>query len=252
MDALLTFESSYETYQSSFVPNDWTPKDPRKIWHIIYRVPEAQIASVAAMARDRYAGLLQITDDDNPNPYDNLPSDSYMRSVMASVAGGVPLVQKPADLPGSYVAGLPGDTSVTFSDYSSVKLQWSAVANASGYAVYKNDVLVLELPPSLTRATVGGIHSSTKNIRFEVRARLDSGGGSPRVVTASTLDLPANQVLRHPRTRTNADGTVTYTIDVLIPFAFVRLFLTDDWLFRTRYNGWPMLYKKEYLGIKYD
>jgi len=31
IDTLLTFESSYETYTNSFVPNDWMPKDPRKI-----------------------------------------------------------------------------------------------------------------------------------------------------------------------------------------------------------------------------
>lgn len=38
MDTLLTFESSYKTYTNSFVPNDWTPKDPRKIWYIVYKV----------------------------------------------------------------------------------------------------------------------------------------------------------------------------------------------------------------------
>lgn len=39
MDTLLTFENTYEIYQNSYMPNDWTPQDPRKIWHIIYNVP---------------------------------------------------------------------------------------------------------------------------------------------------------------------------------------------------------------------
>ncbi|CAI4218928.1 unnamed protein product [Parascedosporium putredinis] len=142
MDALLTFENSYESYQSSFVPNDWTPKDPRKIWHIIYRVPQDKIATVAALARSRHAGLLEITDDDNPNPYDNLPNDAYMQAVLNAVPGGKPRIDDPAKFAGSYVAGLPSNAAVSSSDYSSVTLTWSSVGNALGYAVYKNGALL--------------------------------------------------------------------------------------------------------------
>ncbi|KAB8067105.1 Spherulation-specific family 4-domain-containing protein [Aspergillus leporis] len=53
MDTLLTFKSSYETYISSY----------------------DQIATITALASSRHAGLLEITDDDQPNPYDNLPSE---------------------------------------------------------------------------------------------------------------------------------------------------------------------------------
>lgn len=89
MDTLLTFESSYETYTSSaFTPNTWKPKDDRKIWHIVYRVPEDKIAEVAALSSLRCVAYLEITDDDNPNPYDNVPSDAYMKAAINAVSGG--------------------------------------------------------------------------------------------------------------------------------------------------------------------
>ncbi|KAL5339149.1 hypothetical protein BJX70DRAFT_172258 [Aspergillus crustosus] len=88
MDTLLTFENSCAAYQNSYVPNDWTPKDPRKIWHIIYDVPQGQIGAVAALAASRNIGLIEITDDIQANPYDNLPNDAYMKAVIAAVSGG--------------------------------------------------------------------------------------------------------------------------------------------------------------------
>lgn len=254
MDALLTFESNYGNYSTKFVPNDWVPSDPRKIWHIVYRVPEDKIGEVAELARQRHAGLIQITDADNPNPYDKLPKESYMNAVMAAVPGGKPNVSEPAAFEGEYVPGLPLGAEIDYADYSSVKLRWSYADKALGYGVYMNGDLVLELPASLLNGTVGGIPSGTKDISFEVRARMPAGstGGSPRVLTASTLELPANEALRDVRTKTNTDGTVTYSVDVLVPFAFVRLFLTDDNQFTTTRNGWPILYKKEYLHSKND
>ncbi|KAJ3542677.1 hypothetical protein NM208_g3972 [Fusarium decemcellulare] len=56
MDTLLTFEWGYAEYYNKYTPNDWTPKDPRKLWHIIYDVPESAIGAVAKLARDRGAG----------------------------------------------------------------------------------------------------------------------------------------------------------------------------------------------------
>jgi len=225
MDALLTFENSYESYQSSFVPNDWTPKDPRKIWHIIYRVPQDKIAAVAALARSRHAGLLEITDDDNPNPYDNLPNDAYMQAVLNAVPGGKPGIDDPAKFTGSYVAGVPSNAAVSSSDYSSVTLTWSSVGNALGYAVYKNGAVVLELPPSLTRATIGMLEPGSSDLTFEVRTILASGGeGSSRLISASTQGLPESGTITNVGFTQTGD-TVTYTADVLVPYAFVRLFI---------------------------
>jgi hypothetical protein len=87
-DTLMTFENSYEAYTTAYVPNDWVAQDSRKVWHIIYNVPEAEVAHVAALAMERGAGLIEITNDVLPNPYDNLPEDSYMETFMNAVSGG--------------------------------------------------------------------------------------------------------------------------------------------------------------------
>jgi len=242
MDTLLTFESSYESYQNSFVPNDWTPKDPRKIWHIIYRVPQDKIATVAALALSRNAGLIEITDDDNPNPYDNLPNEAYMQAVISAVSGGKPSIADPDKAVGSYVAGLPSNAAVSFSDYSSVILTWSAVGSALGYGVYLNGALILELPPSLTRATIGMLEPGTSGLSFEVRTILASGsGGTSRTISASTKSLPSSGTLTNAGYTKNGD-TVTYHCDVLVPYAFVRLFIgngkTDIWT--GKQSGWPI------------
>ncbi|KAI2733367.1 CAZyme family GH135 [Penicillium roqueforti] len=246
MDTLLTFESSYETYISSYVPNDWTPKDPRKLWHIIYKVPQDQVATVAALASSRHAGLLEITDDDQPNPYDNLPSEAYMQALIGAVPGGTPLIGNPAKATSSHVAGLPSDVAISSSDYSSVTLTWSSVSNALGYAVYKDGALVLELPASLTRATVGMLDPGSSGISFEVRTVLTSGsgGGSSRTISASTKSLPSDGPITNVSYTQNGD-TVVYKADVLVPYAFVRLFIginqDDQYSFNpTPVHGWPM------------
>ncbi|KAL2856115.1 SGNH hydrolase-type esterase domain-containing protein [Aspergillus pseudodeflectus] len=228
-------------YTSSFVPNDWTPKDPRKIWHIIYKVPQDQIANVAALAKSRNVGLIEITDDVQPNPYDNLPNESYMQAVIGAVKGGKPPVRSPAQVTNSYIAGIPSDVAVSSSDYSSVTLTWSAVANALGYAVYMNGKQVLELPASLTRATVGMIEPGTSGISFEVRTVLSSGsgGGSWRTISASTKSLPEDGSIASVGFNLNGD-TVTYTADVLVPYAFVRLFIGKDQPDPGIGRGWPI------------
>ncbi|KAF2223372.1 Spherulation-specific family 4-domain-containing protein [Elsinoe ampelina] len=234
MDTLLTFESSYETYTTSFVPNDWTPKDDRKIWHIIYRVPQDKIEEVATLARSRHAGYVEITDDDNPNPYDNVPSDAYMQAVMATVQGGNVGIAVPKELGGSYVAGLPGDTTITASDYTSVTIVWSPVANALGYAVYQNSQLVLEMPATLTRATIGMLQPGSAGLIFEVRTVLSSGAsGTSRTVSGTTKKLDSGGSITNVK-YTRSGDTVIYTADVLVPYAFVRLFIVGPAV------GWPI------------
>lgn len=123
MDTLLTFESSYETYTSSnFTPNDWTPKDPRKIWHIVYRVPESKVSEVVALTAKRGVGYLEMTDDDNPNPYDNVPIEAYIQTAMNAVSSSEVLKGAAAALSGSYVAGIPSDTVILITDYTSAIL----------------------------------------------------------------------------------------------------------------------------------
>jgi hypothetical protein len=244
MDTLLTFESSHETYTTSFVPNDWTPKDPRKIWHIIYKVSQEKVPGVVALARSRHAGLLEITDDDQPNPYDTLPSEAYMKAMMDEVSGGKPSIDEPAKVTGSYVAGLPSNAAVSSSDYSSVTLTWSSVANALGYAVYKNGEQVLDLPASLTRATIGMLDPGSSGITFEVRTLLaSSSGGSSRLISASTKSLPDSGTIANASFTRDGDNVV-YKADILVPYAFVRLFIgikqKEYPTAHTPVHGWPI------------
>ncbi|KAL5045824.1 SGNH hydrolase-type esterase domain-containing protein [Aspergillus fruticulosus] len=130
--------------------------------------------------------------------------------------------------------------TVAASDYSSVTLNWSSVANALGYAVYMNGNQVLELPPSLTRATIGMLDPGTSGITFEVSTVLSSGsGGTSRTISTSTKSLPEDGTIANVGFTESGD-TVTYTADVLVPYAFVRLFVGKDQPDPGIGSGWPI------------
>lgn len=242
MDTLLTFESSYETYKSAYTENSWKPKDDRKIWHIVYNVPQDKISDVVTLSRSRHVGYLEVTDDGkvgDPNPYDNVPSDAYMKAAMSAVGGGKVLKGTAPALGGSYVAGLPSDASVIASDYTSATITWTKVANALGYAVYQNGALVLEMPASLTRATIGMLKPGS-SASFEVKTILSSGGGGgSKSLTASTKSLPSGGSITNVSYQ-KSGSTVVYTADVLVPYAFVRLFIGGPHKAVGASSGWPI------------
>ncbi|KAL1853997.1 hypothetical protein Daus18300_011587 [Diaporthe australafricana] len=108
-DTLLTFLSTYENYTSSYTPNDWTPADPRKIWHVIFNVPASAISTVVALAKQRGAGLVEVTDDTMDNPQETIPDDAYMKSFTSAVEGGsAPVADAPAAAGGPAAAPPPG------------------------------------------------------------------------------------------------------------------------------------------------
>jgi len=96
-DNLLTYEGNYATYLDTtrYMPLDWTPKDHRKIWHIICSVPASDVSKAAALTRERGACFIEILDTNQPNPYNALPSKECMQVQMDAVAGGAPLVDAP-------------------------------------------------------------------------------------------------------------------------------------------------------------
>ncbi|OJI89883.1 hypothetical protein ASPTUDRAFT_79749 [Aspergillus tubingensis CBS 134.48] len=208
-DTLMTFENSYDTYMNNYSPNpDWTPSDPRKLWHIIYNVPSDSVGKVAELALERGAGLIHITNDNLSNPYDTLPDDDYMQNGQSASA--------------------PGSLAVTASDYSSVSLSWGASSPAPyAYSIYQNGKEVARLPGSITKVTIGNIDHGT-SITFTVKA-IGSGGsasGNSNSVEATTLELPDNQPVTNVKSSSTATKT-TVQADILIPFAFQRVFLTD-------------------------
>jgi spherulation-specific family 4 protein len=246
MDALMTFENSYQAYQDRYVPNDWTPKDPRKIWHIIYRVPQDKIKEVAALAKSRHAGLIEITDDDNPNPYDNLPNDAYMKTLMATVPGGKPHVAEPPQFYGNYISYPVEDLRVIASDYSSVTLNWRSVSLNNGHGVWLDGKMVLELPPMIDRATIGMLDPGSSNLQFEIRPRmLGVEASTPTFITASTKSLPSSGTISKLTRKKNGDELIM-TADVLVPYAFVRLFLSSKGsAFLEDGKGWPLVFQSQ-------
>ena len=163
-----------------------------------------------------------------------------MQAVIGTVISGTPSTRDPIAVTNSYIAGLPSDVAVFFSDYSSVTLTWSSVANALGYAVYMNSEQVLKLSALLTRATVGMIDPGTSGITFEIQTVLFSdSGGSFRTISASTKNLSEDGSIANIGFTQNGN-TVIYTADVFVLYAFVRLFIGKDQPNIGIGRGWPI------------
>lgn len=234
MDTLLTFESSYEAYTSSlFVPNDWPAKDSRKIWHIIYNVPESSVEEVAKLARKRGAGFIEITNDVMENPYDNLPNESYMQRQLNAVEGGVPLNNDPSPWPSGPVAGATSGLAGSADDYSSATLSWNSASNAvGGYKVYRKKdggewIVAASIPNTFTSITVGGL---TPGSSYAFRVSAVGGGGvegaTSNEVAVKTKSLPDDKAVGKLSV-SSGEGSTTYKADIYVPYAFVRLFIWD-------------------------
>ncbi|KAE8395561.1 Spherulation-specific family 4-domain-containing protein [Aspergillus alliaceus] len=176
MDTLLTFELSYKAYTNSYTPNNWTPKDPRKLWHI-------------------------LTDNTLPNPYDTLPGDSYIQSMIGAIKGGSPLNTEASSWLSGSAAGAVSGLSILTSDYTSAKLSWNAALNALGYYVYSGNSVIASVPSSMTTITIGGLQPGASHT-FHVSAV----GGDGYIGSSSNTD----------------------TADILVPYAFIRLYIWNS------------------------
>ncbi|HEX7304938.1 spherulation-specific family 4 protein [Lentzea sp.] len=246
-DTLMTFESSYESYTRNYVPNTWTSADPRKLWHIVYNVPESEIGRIIELSKQRGVGYVQITNDVLDNPYDTLPQQSYWQKHMDLVKGGKPgtTFADPYNV-GAPAPTAPSNLRVTASDYTSVTLEWSPGGNAVAHQVYLNNQPILNLPAGMNRVAVGNLQTGASNLAFQVTTQGGSGVESAvsNTVTASTPGLPGGHTVTNVRISTSA-GSTTYTADILVPYAFKRLYVfssdsgCDDW---KRNPGWPVNY----------
>lgn len=252
-DTLLTAEVSFATYTSSaYADVDWTPSDLRKLWHIVYDVPSDQVASVAKLALSRNAGMLHITNDVEPNPYDSIPDEIYMQNFMNAVQGGKPPYEGLASYTGSTQhVQAPEFFQIDSFDYSSAKLSWSVSGNVIGYRIYQDNVATLSLVPWMTGVTVGGLEPAT-SYTFKIVA-ISSGGlesAPSQIASIKTLALPGKG---HTVADTSVSATATqttYTARILVPYAFVRLFIWSDHHDPTTrcdlnvYGGWPINYSE--------
>lgn len=228
MDTLLTFESDYTTYTSSYTANTWVPTDPRKLWHIVYNVPESALADVIALANERGVGYLQLTDDVLPNPYDALPSDTYMQSMLDAVNGGSLANANASDWASGASAGAISGLSISSSDYSSVTLSWNAASGALGYYVYSGDAVVVSVPGTMTMTTIGGLQPGS-SYTISVRAVGSGGttGTASSTLTVKTTSLPDGLAISNLNATAGTSST-TYTADVLIPYNSFSLYIWDS------------------------
>jgi hypothetical protein len=228
MDTLLTFKLSYTAYTNSYTPNDWTPKDPRKLWHIVYNVLESVVSEVIKLTKKRGAGFLQLTDDTLSNPYNTLPGDSYIQSMMGAIKGGSLLNTDTSSwLSGSAAAAVSGLLVLT-SDYTSATLSWNAALNVLGYYVYSGNSVIASVPSSMTMITVDGLQPGASHA-FHVSAVGGGGhiGSASNTVTVDTKSLPNGNIITNYHSSPGADST-TIQADILVPYAFIRLYIWNS------------------------
>jgi hypothetical protein len=104
---------------------------------------------------------------------------------------------------------------------------WSGVQGAFGYNIYVNGRLGASVPGRMTSITIGGLQPGSSN-SVHVTAIGGGGveGGQSPTASVNTKPLPDGKSIFNP-SYTASGGSSTYQADVLIPYAFVRLFIWD-------------------------
>ena len=74
-------------------------------------------ADMAKLAKERGAGLIDITDGNQPNPYNTIPAENFMQSLIGAISGGKPNVADPSPWPEAEPRSTqPSGLTVTASD----------------------------------------------------------------------------------------------------------------------------------------
>ncbi|MET7476645.1 spherulation-specific family 4 protein [Streptomyces sp. NPDC005648] len=255
-DVLLTYEGDYTGYVGTnsnaalnYKDLGWTPKSSSEIWHIIYGVSADHVAEVAAKAKDRGAGYVEITDDTLSNPYDTLPADSYWNAEQNAVEGGTPTVAGASAYAGTTNTPVaPANLTVKSYDYTSATLTWGASAGAARYKISVNGVITT-VPGSMTSATVGGLTPGGSS--YEIRVIAQTGGGTDsapsNTAVVKTLALPGGKTVTNVRVSATAT-TATISADFLVPYSFRRLYFWTPTLGITGCQGgaaWTINYRTD-------
>lgn len=240
---MVTYERSYEEYLNrtqgitlyddwgiEFTIDEWIPKDHRKYWHIIYNTPQDKIREVVALAKQRHAGLVMVTSATLPNPYGTLPSEEYMKILVDAVEVGTPLVVPPRPLPGGGTKPSPptGLQAIRI-DYTAVELEWFISGDADMMEVYLNNKEVARIPGYLNRVTIGNLAILSKKLEFKVQAVSKEGAKSEfsNPIVVDTTPLPDGGKPIVNVTVTASGNQTKYEADILVPFTFLRIFITD-------------------------
>lgn len=83
-DYVMVAENYWSNYKAQTRPAwESKPAYAGKLWHVIHTCPAAEMPAAVAMAKQKHAGLVYITDDLMPNPYNVLPT--YFQGLVAAV-----------------------------------------------------------------------------------------------------------------------------------------------------------------------
>ena len=78
-DVFVTSEISADEYINRFTEPESEFENNEDnfyhIWHIVYAAKPEQYEQIIKLSRKRNAGWIMVTDDVQPNPYDNLPKE---------------------------------------------------------------------------------------------------------------------------------------------------------------------------------
>lgn len=83
-DYVMVAESDVATYRARVAPA-WEANYPGKMYHCVHSCSALDMPGVVALAKQRKAGLVYVTNDGMANPYDTLPT--YWAAFCAAVRG---------------------------------------------------------------------------------------------------------------------------------------------------------------------
>ncbi|MBT2234521.1 spherulation-specific family 4 protein [Nonomuraea sp. NEAU-A123] len=203
-DILVTFEGDYATYLNPPAERQqaaWEAAyDPKRIWHLVYDAPDATaVAAAVAKSKANNAGYIYVTNDVMANPWDVLPSTSYMSAQLAAAKGS-----------GGATPATPAQPTASLVKATGLRLSWTSAAypGVVGYDVYQGTTKignVANSTPSATTFDVGGLSPSTA-YTFTVRAR-DKAGHVSAASTARSVTTAATSATAPttPGTPTTSD-----------------------------------------------
>jgi hypothetical protein len=159
--------------------------------------------------------------------------DEYMQSIIDVITGGKPLVE-PRPVPiGKDVYGKAGLVRKVTTDYSSATFTIGGVvtADTDTHCLVQNGIEMARLPTWVTRVTIGGLTPGTSQ-NWELHSVPISGIWNDMkdwhsLETTITIALPDNKAINNVKLWASTPTSTTFVADVLVPFAFLRTYLTD-------------------------
>jgi hypothetical protein len=84
-DIVMSFEDTYANYVTAMTPS-WVATYPRtRFWHVVLSATQAEMGMAVALARQRNAGLIYVTDQPPATAYQQLVTGAYWQAELAAV-----------------------------------------------------------------------------------------------------------------------------------------------------------------------